>query len=147
MSWAAPAADDVCAGVVQPAGNAPLKRTRLHSLHVARGGKMGAFCGWDMPIDYPDGVLNLHLHTRQKAGLFDVSHMGQLMCVLHFSAPLRLRRHRARLFLPAADDFDDAVAQLQGQGSAEVPRERDRRRYRRLASAALSSCRRARLVD
>ena len=41
---------------------------------------MGGFCGWDMPIDeLPQGVLNLHLHTRQKAGLFDVSHMGQLM--------------------------------------------------------------------
>lgn len=39
---------------------------------------MGPFCGWEMPIDYPEGVIATHLHTRNKAGLFDVSHMGQL---------------------------------------------------------------------
>jgi aminomethyltransferase len=55
-----------------------LKRTPLHALHVARGGKMVPFAGYDMPVQYPAGVLREHLHTRQAAGLFDVSHMGQI---------------------------------------------------------------------
>lgn len=55
-----------------------LKRTPLHELHVALGGKMVPFAGYDMPVQYPAGVLKEHLHTRAKAGLFDVSHMGQL---------------------------------------------------------------------
>jgi len=56
----------------------PLKRTPLHGLHVSLGAKMVPFAGYDMPVQYPAGVLKEHLHTRQKAGLFDVSHMGQL---------------------------------------------------------------------
>jgi aminomethyltransferase len=56
----------------------PLKRTPLHALHVARGGKMVPFAGYDMPVQYAAGVLREHLHTRQAAGLFDVSHMGQI---------------------------------------------------------------------
>src|SRR5207344_898790 len=56
----------------------PLKRTPLHALHVARGGKMVPFAGYDMPVQYPAGVLKEHLHARSAAGLFDVSHMGQL---------------------------------------------------------------------
>src|SRR5438876_10941244 len=56
----------------------PLKRTPLHALHVARGGKMVPFAGYEMPVQYPAGVLKEHLHTRSAAGLFDVSHMGQL---------------------------------------------------------------------
>src|SRR4029079_8632173 len=55
-----------------------LKRTPLHALHVARGGKMVPFAGYEMPVQYPAGVLKEHLHTRANAGLFDVSHMGQL---------------------------------------------------------------------
>ena len=55
-----------------------LKRTPLHALHVARGGKMVPFAGYDMPVQYAAGVLREHLHTRQAAGLFDVSHMGQI---------------------------------------------------------------------
>ncbi|MGD0850466.1 glycine cleavage system aminomethyltransferase GcvT [Bradyrhizobium sp.] len=55
-----------------------LKRTPLHALHVARGGKMVPFAGYDMPVQYPAGVLREHLHTRTGAGLFDVSHMGQI---------------------------------------------------------------------
>lgn len=57
---------------------APLKRTPLHDLHVRAGAKMTAFAGYDMPVQYPAGVLKEHLHTRTAAGLFDVSHMGQL---------------------------------------------------------------------
>src|SRR5438105_14827040 len=56
----------------------PLKRTPLHTLHVARGGKMVPFAGYEMPVQYPAGVLKEHLLTRASAGLFDVSHMGQL---------------------------------------------------------------------
>jgi aminomethyltransferase len=56
----------------------PLKRTPLHALHIARGGKMVPFAGYDMPVQYAAGVLREHLHTRQAAGLFDVSHMGQI---------------------------------------------------------------------
>lgn len=59
--------------------NSPLKQTPLHSLHVARGGKMVPFAGYDMPVQYAAGVLREHLHTRNAAGLFDVSHMGQLI--------------------------------------------------------------------
>src|SRR5690349_7894243 len=55
-----------------------LNRTPLHALHVARGGKMVPFAGYEMPVQYPAGVLKEHLHTRANAGLFDVSHMGQL---------------------------------------------------------------------
>lgn len=56
----------------------PLSRTPLHGLHIARGGKMVPFAGYDMPVQYPMGVLKEHLHTRASAGLFDVSHMGQI---------------------------------------------------------------------
>ncbi|WP_067520949.1 glycine cleavage system aminomethyltransferase GcvT [Endozoicomonas ascidiicola] len=55
-----------------------LKRTPLFDLHVANQGKMVPFAGYEMPVQYPLGVKGEHLHTRDKAGLFDVSHMGQL---------------------------------------------------------------------
>lgn len=55
-----------------------LQKTPLHALLLARGGKMVAFAGYDMPVQYPSGVLKEHLHTRARAGLFDVSHMGQI---------------------------------------------------------------------
>lgn len=55
----------------------PLKRTPLHALHVARGARMVPFAGYDMPVQYPTGILTEHQHTRNAAGLFDVSHMGQ----------------------------------------------------------------------
>jgi aminomethyltransferase len=55
-----------------------LKQTPLHALHLARGGKMVPFAGYDMPVQYGTGVLKEHLHTRSLGGLFDVSHMGQI---------------------------------------------------------------------
>src|SRR3974390_2305057 len=55
-----------------------LKRTPLHALHLALGAKMVPFAGYEMPVQYATGVLREHLHTREKAGLFDVSHMGQM---------------------------------------------------------------------
>ncbi len=54
-----------------------LKVTPLHALHIELGAKMVPFAGYDMPVQYRDGVLAEHLHTRAAAGLFDVSHMGQ----------------------------------------------------------------------
>src|SRR6185312_6245384 len=56
-----------------------LNRTPLYGLHVALGGKMVPFAGYEMPVQYAPGVLREHLHTRSSAGLFDVSHMGQLV--------------------------------------------------------------------
>ena len=60
-----------------PPSDQPLKRTPLHAEHVALGAKMVPFAGYEMPVQYPLGVLKEHLHTRAQAGLFDVSHMGQ----------------------------------------------------------------------
>jgi aminomethyltransferase len=54
-----------------------LRRTPLHALHLEMGGKMVPFAGYEMPVQYPAGILKEHLHTREKVGLFDVSHMGQ----------------------------------------------------------------------
>ncbi|MDP3897111.1 MAG: glycine cleavage system aminomethyltransferase GcvT [Mesorhizobium sp.] len=52
-----------------------LKRLPLEHLHVAAGARFGGFAGWSMPLTYPPGVMKEHLHTREKAGLFDISHM------------------------------------------------------------------------
>lgn len=57
--------------------SAPLLTTPLHALHRALGARMVPFAGYDMPVNYPDGIIAEHLHTRAVAGLFDVSHMGQ----------------------------------------------------------------------
>lgn len=54
-----------------------LLTTPLHDLHVARGARMVPFAGYAMPVQYPDGIMTEHRHTRSAAGLFDVSHMGQ----------------------------------------------------------------------
>jgi glycine cleavage system T protein (aminomethyltransferase) len=58
---------------------ASTQKTPLHALHLELGARMGPFAGYDMPIQYPAGVLAEHLHTRKAAGLFDVSHMGQAL--------------------------------------------------------------------
>src|SRR6202142_1367627 len=62
----------------QSSPHSPLKTTPLHALHASRGGKMVPFAGYDMPVQYATGVLREHLHSRGGAGLFDVSHMGQI---------------------------------------------------------------------
>ncbi|PWB83600.1 MAG: glycine cleavage system protein T, partial [Methylocystaceae bacterium] len=54
-----------------------LAKTPLHELHVRLGARMAPFAGYEMPIQYRTGIVAEHLHTREKAGLFDVSHMGQ----------------------------------------------------------------------
>lgn len=56
-----------------------IRKTPLHALHVELGARMAPFAGYDMPIQFPAGVLAEHLHTRKAAGLFDVSHMGQAL--------------------------------------------------------------------
>lgn len=55
-----------------------LKKTPLNAVHRALGGKMVDFGGWDMPVQYPSGVIEEHMATRTRAGLFDVSHMGEI---------------------------------------------------------------------
>ena len=65
----------VPARTLAAASDAPLRKTPLHATHVALGGKMVPFGGWDMPVQYPDGIVKSHEHTRTSAGLFDVSHM------------------------------------------------------------------------
>jgi aminomethyltransferase len=60
-----------------------LKKTPLHALHAALGAKMVPFAGYDMPVQYPLGVMKEHVQTREKAGLFDVSHMGQAKLTAH----------------------------------------------------------------
>ncbi len=68
------------ADAIMDAG-APLLTTPLHTRHVALGARMVPFAGYDMPVQYPSGILTEHNWTREKAGLFDVSHMGQAFLV------------------------------------------------------------------
>jgi aminomethyltransferase len=56
-----------------------IKHTIFHDYHVAAGGKMVPFAGYLMPVQYTDGIMQEHLHCRDNAGLFDVSHMGQII--------------------------------------------------------------------
>jgi aminomethyltransferase len=55
-----------------------LKKTALNAAHRQLGGRMVEFGGWDMPVQYPAGTMTEHLRTRTRAGLFDVSHMGEI---------------------------------------------------------------------
>jgi len=59
----------------------PLSATPLHALHVARGARIVPFAGYSLPVQYADGIIAEHNHTRSAAGLFDVSHMGQAFLV------------------------------------------------------------------
>jgi hypothetical protein len=83
------AADEIAAAPAAPAiatvpegadvttpqqGSAPLKQTPLHSLHVSRAARMVPFAGYDMPVQYADGIIGEQTHTRTQAGLFEVSH-------------------------------------------------------------------------
>jgi aminomethyltransferase len=64
--------------MVEPQAASGLGRTPLHALHARLGARMVPFAGYEMPVQYPSGILKEHLHTRAAAGLFDVSHMGQI---------------------------------------------------------------------
>ncbi|MGH9697691.1 MAG: glycine cleavage system aminomethyltransferase GcvT, partial [Bryobacteraceae bacterium] len=63
--------------MTQPSAKAALARTPLYALHLGLGARMVPFAGYEMPVQFPSGILKEHLHTRAAAGLFDVSHMGQ----------------------------------------------------------------------
>ena len=65
--------------MTQASAHAPLRQTPLHRLHVELGARMVPFAGYEMPVQFKQGILHEHLHTRSAAGLFDVSHMGQLI--------------------------------------------------------------------
>ena len=54
-----------------------LLRTPLYDIHAALGGKMVPFAGWEMPVQYPAGIMAEHQAVRAKVGIFDVSHMGE----------------------------------------------------------------------
>ena len=56
-----------------------LKRTQLYNAHIAAGASMVDFGGWEMPVQYPSGIVAEHLYTRHACSLFDVSHMGRLL--------------------------------------------------------------------
>ncbi|MGE3623280.1 MAG: glycine cleavage system aminomethyltransferase GcvT [Bdellovibrionales bacterium] len=73
--------------LVNTSDNPELKRTPLYDLHVSLGAKMVPFAGYEMPVQYAPGIIKEHLHTRGKAGLFDISHMGQV--VLEGGADIR----------------------------------------------------------
>lgn len=66
------------AGAAPPLASVSIRELPLAALHRALGARMGPFAGFQMPIQYPSGLKAEHLHTRSQAGLFDVSHMGQL---------------------------------------------------------------------
>ena len=68
-----------------------LLQTPLHAAHLAAGARMVEFAGYDMPVQYADGVLKEHLWTRARAGAFDVSHMGPAFLTLN-----KKRRRRRR---------------------------------------------------
>ena len=63
------------------AADAELLKTPLHDLHVELGARMVPFAGYQLPVQYPAGLMAEHKHTREAAGLFDVSHMGQIKLV------------------------------------------------------------------
>ncbi len=96
-----------------------LKRTGLYDLHLALGAKMVPFAGYEMPVQYPMGVLKEHLHTRAHAGLFDVSHMGQV------------------ILRPASGDLDDAARALEALVPVDVLGLKEgRQRYALFTSAS-----------
>ena len=82
--------------------HASLKQTPLAALHRALGARMVPFAGYEMPVQYPAGVLKEHLHTRAAAGLFDVSHMGQIR------------------ILPRSGKVEDAAAALESLVPADI---------------------------
>ena len=112
---------------------APLERTPLYPLHRELGASMVAFAGYELPVHYAPGILAEHLHTRSRAGLFDVSHMGQIRLGgpdaaralealvpgdLEALAPLRMRY---TLFLNEAGGvLDDLIATRLEDGLALV---------------------------
>src|SRR3977135_560053 len=81
--------------MAEPAAAEHLKRTPLYALNVELGGKIVPFAGYEMPVQFPQGILKEHLHTRASAGLFDVSHMGQAFLRLEDASGDADARHDA----------------------------------------------------
>ena len=81
-----------------------LKRTPLYDLHVSLGAKLVPFAGYEMPVQYGLGVMKEHLWTREHAGLFDVSHMGQVRIT------------------PKSGDISDAAGAFETLGARQHPR-------------------------
>ena len=86
----------------RPLNDPPLSSRRFTRMHVRLGARMVPFAGYDMPVQYPTGIIREHLHTRAGAGLFDVSHMGQIA--------LRARSGR----------FEDAARALETPGAGRL---------------------------
>src|SRR5262245_2585452 len=63
--------------MLEPASSGPLERTALYERHVELGARIVPFAGYEMPVQFREGIIAEHVHTRTAAGLFDVSHMGQ----------------------------------------------------------------------
>ena len=63
---------------MEQATEVPLKKTPLNARHRASGARMVPFGGWDMPVEYAGGIVQEHMAVRTRAGLFDVSHMGEI---------------------------------------------------------------------
>jgi aminomethyltransferase len=76
----------------EPAAVPSIRSIPLQALHQAHGAKFGPFAGFNMPIQYGSGLKAEHLHTRQQAGLFDVSHMGQLRVIARNGDASTLRK-------------------------------------------------------
>jgi len=105
-------------------GDETLQKTPLHGLHVAAGAKMAPFAGYDLPVQYPMGVMAEHRFCRESAGLFDVSHMGQARlfgdnpaAALEALAPgdlqaLDVGRMRYTMFTNAAGGVEDDLMAL-----------------------------------
>jgi glycine cleavage system T protein (aminomethyltransferase) len=111
----------------------PLKCTPLHAMHLRLGARMVPFAGYDMPLQYPSGIIKEHLHARSAAVLFDVSHMGQIAlrphprriedaaCALEALVPgdvlgLAVGRQRYSLFTSSAGGvLDDLMLSNQGE--------------------------------
>jgi aminomethyltransferase len=124
--------------VVAQDAEVPLKCTPLYAMHVRLGARMVPFAGYEMPVQYPDGIIKEHLHTRSAAGLFDVSHMGQIALrprtghvedaasALESLVPgdmtgLALRRQRYTLFTDSTGGIlDDLMVSNQGDRLALV---------------------------
>ena len=80
-----------------PATSTPLLTTPLNALHIELGARMVPFAGYSMPVQYPAGLMAEHVHTRTAAGLFDVSHMGQLKLIGADAAAAGLQPFRRAL--------------------------------------------------
>ncbi|MGE5270513.1 MAG: glycine cleavage system aminomethyltransferase GcvT [Thiohalocapsa sp.] len=116
-----------------PDADQKLQRTPLYELHRAKGARMVAFAGYEMPVQYTPGIIAEHLHTRAQAGLFDVSHMGQIRLYGAAAAPaleklvpgdlqgLADRRMRYTLLLNEAGGIlDDLIVTRVADGLALV---------------------------